>query len=122
MIYRFVIKRLEVPTDYIFIKLNNFNNSVNLVCYLCIFLLICIVIILGLSLIYTSDLSSQTPDRLSFSTPRKLKLRTELKEAKEKIRNLEKNVKPLSTVLIENDSTDIFLKVSKIFIFYIIFM
>lgn len=72
--------------------------------------MICIVIILGLSLSITSDSSSQTPDHLSYSTPRKVVLRTQLKEAKEKIKSLEKTVAKLSNVLDENDSTDIFLK------------
>lgn len=64
----------------------------------------------SLSLNNTSDSSSQTPDHLSYSTPRKVVLRSELKEAKEKIKSLEKTVATLSNVLAENDSTDIFLK------------
>ena len=69
------------------------------------------LLFLGLSLNNTSDSSSQTPDHLSYSTPRKKALRSELKEAKEKIKSLEKTVATfLSNVLAENDSTDIFLK------------
>lgn len=65
---------------------------------------------LGLSLNNTSDSSSQTPDNLSYSTPRKVVLRTALKEANEKIKSLEKTVATLSKVLAEGDSIDIFLK------------
>lgn len=72
--------------------------------------MICIVIILDLSLNITSDSSSRTPDHLSYSTPRKVVLRTQLKEAKEKIKSLEKTLAKLSNVLAENDSTDTFLK------------
>lgn len=66
------------------------------------------------SSISISGFSSQTPLYLSDNTPRNIQLKNELKVPKEKIKNQKEKIEQLRKLLIESESVDHLLKISKL--------